>query len=35
MYHLKGIDPDTTIPDLRKRPVRLVDNGSIVEELLA
>ena len=35
MYHLKGIDPDTTVPDLRKRPVRLTDNGSIVEELLA
>ena len=35
MYHLKGIDPDATIPDLRKRPVRLTDNGSVVEELLA
>lgn len=35
MYHLKGIDPDTTIPDLRKRPVRLVDNGSVIDDLLA
>ena len=35
MYHLKGIDLETTIPDLRKRPVRLIDNGSVIEELLA
>src|SRR5207342_585634 len=35
MYHLKGIDPEATIPDQRKRPVRLVDNGSVVDELLA
>ena len=35
MYHLKGIDPESTIPDLRKRPVRLVDNGSVIDELLA
>ena len=35
MYHLKGIDPEITIPDLRQRPVRLVDNGSVIEELLA
>lgn len=35
MYHLKGIDPDATVPDLGKRPVRLVDNGSVIDELLA
>jgi Protein of unknown function (DUF1501) len=35
MYHLKGIAPDTTIPDQRKRPVRLVDNGTVIDELLA
>jgi hypothetical protein len=34
MYHLKGIHPDATIPDLRNRPVRLVDNGTVIEELL-
>ncbi|MBI3865741.1 MAG: DUF1501 domain-containing protein [Planctomycetia bacterium] len=35
MYHLKGIDPDTTIPDRLKRPVRLVENGTVIDELLA
>ena len=35
MYHLKGVDLETTIPDLRKRPVRLIDNGNVIEELLA
>lgn len=35
MYHLKGIDPETTIPDLRKRPVRLIDNGAVIHELLS
>ena len=35
MYHLKGIAPDTTIPDQRNRPVRLTENGSVIEELLA
>lgn len=35
MYHLKGIDPQITIPDRRNRPVRIVENGSIIEELLA
>ena len=35
MYHLKGIDPDTTtIPDRVKRPVRLIDSGQVIEELL-
>ncbi|MEO2014591.1 MAG: DUF1501 domain-containing protein [Fuerstiella sp.] len=35
MYHLKGIHPETTIPDRGNRPTRLVDNGTVVEELLA
>ena len=35
MYHLKGIDPETTIPDRLKRPVRLVENGTRVNELLS
>lgn len=35
MYHLKGIEHESTIPDRLKRPVRLVDNGEIVDELLA
>jgi uncharacterized protein (DUF1501 family) len=34
MYHLKGIDPDRTIPDRLGRPVRLVDGGSVIDELL-
>ena len=34
MYHLKGIDPETTIPDRLKRPVKLVANGRVVPELL-
>lgn len=34
MYHLKGIDPATTIPDRLNRPVRLVDTGKPVAELL-
>jgi hypothetical protein len=35
MYHLKGVHPDTTIPDRLKRPVRLVENGTVIDELLA
>ena len=35
MYHLKGIDPETTIPDRLKRPARLVDTGAVVDEMLA
>jgi uncharacterized protein (DUF1501 family) len=35
MYHLKGIHPETTIPDRLGRPVRLVDMGEVVHELLA
>lgn len=34
MYHLKGIHPETTIPDRSNRPVKLVDHGSVIEELL-
>ena len=34
MYHLQGIDPDMTIPDRVQRPVRLVDGGQVIEELL-
>lgn len=33
-YHLMGISPETTIPDLRKRPVRLVSGGNVIDELL-
>jgi hypothetical protein len=35
VYHLKGIDPDTTIPDRLNRPVRLTERGHVVSELLA
>lgn len=35
MYHLKGIDPETTtVPDRVGRPVRLVTEGKIIPELL-
>jgi Protein of unknown function (DUF1501) len=35
VYHLKGIDPDATIPNRLDRPVRLTEHGQIVAELLA
>ena len=35
LYHLKGIDPETTIPDRLNRPVRLVESGNPIRELLA
>ena len=35
MYHLKGIDPHTTLPDRLQRPVRLTEHGSVVSECLA
>jgi hypothetical protein len=35
IYHLKGFHPETTIPNRLKRPVRLVDNGAVIEDLLA
>jgi arylsulfatase A-like enzyme len=34
MYHLKGIAPDTTIPDRLRRPVRLTENGIVINDLL-
>jgi len=34
MYHLKGIDPQTLIPDRLGRPVRLVPHGEVIRELL-
>ncbi len=34
MYHLKGVDPHTTIPDRLNRPVVLVPNGKPIEELI-
>lgn len=34
MYHLKGIDPSTTIPDRLNRPIKLVNNGHVISELL-
>ncbi len=34
MYHLKGISPETTISDRRNRPVKLVDNGNVIETIL-
>ena len=34
MYHLKGVAPDTTIPDRLGRPVRMTEHGVPVEELL-
>ncbi len=34
MYHLKGIDPHTTIPDRLSKPVRLTERGEVVEELV-
>lgn len=34
MYHLKGIDPETVIPDRLRRPVRLVPHGEVIRELL-
>ncbi|MGD9857349.1 MAG: DUF1501 domain-containing protein [Planctomycetaceae bacterium] len=35
MYHLKGINPESTIPDRLGRPVKLIQNGNVVDELLA
>lgn len=34
MYHLQGVDPETTIPDRLGRPVRLVETGRVIDELL-
>jgi len=35
MYFLKGISPDTTIPDGLGRPIRIGNTGEVVRELLA
>lgn len=35
MYHLKGIDPEMTIPDRLNRPVRLVPHGRPIAELIS
>jgi hypothetical protein len=35
MYHLKGIPPHTAIPDRLGKPVRLIENGEAIAELLA
>lgn len=35
IYHLKGIAPETTVRHPTGRPVRLVDDGNVVPELLA
>jgi uncharacterized protein (DUF1501 family) len=35
MYHLTGIPVETTIPDRLQRPVRLIDSGTVLDELLA
>ena len=34
MYHLLGIDPETTIPDPLGRPLRLVSGGEVLHKLL-
>ena len=34
MYHLKGIDPATTVPDRLNRPIKLIQNGNVITELL-
>jgi Protein of unknown function (DUF1501) len=34
IYHLKGIPPETTVPDPTGRPVRIVNNGAVIPELL-
>jgi hypothetical protein len=34
MYHLKGISPEASVPDRLGRPVRLVETGNVIDELL-
>jgi len=34
IYHLSGVNPETTIPDRLNRPVKLVPHGHVVSELL-
>ncbi|MDP6446811.1 MAG: DUF1501 domain-containing protein [Pirellulaceae bacterium] len=35
MYHIMGIDHTTTVPDRLNRPVRLVAEGGVVDDLLS
>jgi hypothetical protein len=35
IYHLLGIDPGMTIPDLQGRPMTLVPDGEVIAEVLA
>jgi hypothetical protein len=35
MYHLLGIDPHATIPDRLGRPLPLVSEGRVLDQLLA
>ena len=35
VYHLLGIDPDTTLTDRTGRPLPLVADGAVVTEMLA
>ncbi len=34
MYHLKGVDPDTRVPDRNGQPIRLTEHGVVVKELV-
>lgn len=34
IYHFLGIDPDHMLPDRQNRPVRLVDSGAAIRELI-
>jgi uncharacterized protein (DUF1501 family) len=34
IYHLMGVDPETTIPDRLGRPLRLVSEGHVLPQLL-
>ena len=34
LYHVMGIDPETTLPDLNGRPIHLLDDRRRVEELV-
>ena len=35
VYHLLGIDPETTLPDRTGRPVPLVSDGTVISDVLA
>ena len=35
IYHVVGVDPETTLPDQLNRPVPLVHDGKVVAEMLA